>query len=258
MLTDEDIAGFERYGLVRQVRVMPAERARGYAADCVELANLLGGSPRTIDMRQMHMHFPWAYELSTTPAIVDAVQDVLGPDLLIWATELFAKKPKEPLMIGWHRDVPYMGFDASDAVTAWVSLARSFPENGCMQVVLEEDRKARALDPPPPKGQVPPKETITDVTLEPGEMSLHDLNVFHGSNPNVSEEPRVGFVIRFVTPKAKSPAGRPPALLVRGRADGAHFEIVPPPRATSREESALGMQESARRHFEAMLENLKR
>jgi non-heme Fe2+,alpha-ketoglutarate-dependent halogenase len=259
MLSKESKTSFRTYGVVPRVQVMPREQADLYHAECVELSRLLGGAPRTIDVRQMHLHFPWAYQLSTQPAILDAIEEILGPNLLIWATELFAKKPNDPtLLIGWHRDLPYMGFDSDHAVTAWVSLARSFPENGCMQVVLEDDRRARAAEPPPPKGTVPAREIITDVVLEPGEMSIHDLCVWHGSEANRSDEPRVGFAIRFVTPEAKPKSGRPPAVLVRGRADGAHFEIVPPPGGGEPEDLAAGMRESARRHFDAMLENLKR
>jgi len=259
MLSEENRASFRRHGVVPRVRVMSAEQAEAYHQDCVELARLLGGSPRTIDVRQMHLHFPWAYQLATQPGILDAIEAILGPNLLIWATELFAKKPNDPtLLIGWHRDVRYMGFDAAHAVTAWVSLARSFPENGCLQVVLEDDRRARALEPDPPKGTIPARERITDVVLEPGEMSIHDLCVWHGSEANRSNEPRVGFAIRFVTPDAKPKSGRPPAIVVRGRAEGSHFELVPPPEGGQPEDLVSGLQESARRHFEAMLENIKR
>src|SRR5262245_51959472 len=74
--------------------LVPHETAQyRMAADRLEVA--LGGRPRTIEMRQMHLHFPWACSLATHPQIVDAVADLLGPNLLVWATELFVKHPRD-------------------------------------------------------------------------------------------------------------------------------------------------------------------
>ena len=73
----------------------------------------------------------------THPRVLDApVKDVLGPDLLIWATELFAKHPgDEAVAIGWHQDRPYMGFEAGATTSARIALADSVPANGCMRAV---------------------------------------------------------------------------------------------------------------------------
>src|SRR5438034_1049716 len=79
---------------------------------------------------------PCAYALATQPRVLDAIEDVLGPNLLIWATELFAKHPQDAnVAIGWHRDEPYMGFEPGLTTTAWIALSDSAPANGCMRVV---------------------------------------------------------------------------------------------------------------------------
>src|SRR5437762_12875036 len=81
----------------------------------------------------MHLHFSWAYALATHPRILDAVEDVLGPNLLVWATELFVKHPHDPAVsIRWHRDSTYMGFDSATTTTAWVALSDSNAGNGCV------------------------------------------------------------------------------------------------------------------------------
>src|SRR5262245_19549995 len=135
MLTEDQAGRYARDGLVFPVRILAAEEAHRYRLACDELEAHLGGKPRTVEVRQMHLHFPWAHELATHPRVLDAVEDLLGPDLLIWATELFAKHPRDAAVsIGWHRDRPYMGF-AGETVPAWVALSDSTPANGCLRAV---------------------------------------------------------------------------------------------------------------------------
>src|SRR5262245_34954195 len=158
----------------------PAE-AGEFRRQCDVLEEQLGGRPRTVEVRQMHLHFDWAYRLATHPKVLDAVEDLLGPDLLVWATELFAKHPRDGVVsIGWHRDGPYMGLDPGLTVTAWIALSPSQRANGCMRIVRETHRQTRTSRVPSPEHQ------IEDVALSAGEMSLHDVFVLHVSGPNES------------------------------------------------------------------------
>src|SRR5262245_2347569 len=254
VLSDTQKRRYEQDGIVFPVRVLAPEEARGYRAACDGLEAQLGGKPRTVELRQMHLHFPWAYALATCPRVLDAVEDLLGPDLLVWATELFAKHAQDPTVsIGWHRDRPYMGFDPRTAVTAWVALSDSTPANGCMRAVPGPSRfqgGGRRLE-------VNEAEAI-DVVLRAGEMSLHDVEIPHGSGPNRSGEKRVGFVIRYVTPDGRPPEGRPAAILARGHDRSDHFRLVDPPTEKDAEDALAEMKASAASHFEAILQNLKR
>jgi non-haem Fe2+, alpha-ketoglutarate-dependent halogenase len=262
-LSERHLEQYRRYGVTFPIRVMPAERAAHYRSRCDELEILLGGSPRTIEVRQMHLHFRWAYELCVQPAVLDAVEAVLGPNLMVWATELFAKRARDPnLFIAWHRDSPYMGFDPRLTATAWISLGRSFRENGCLQVVLEEDRLNSTLGKDAAArrestGPGVPEDSVTNVELEPGQMSMHDVNVYHGSGPNLSGEKRVGFAVRYITPEARALSGKPRVVLARGHDAGGNFEIVAPPEDTDASTALAGLRESAMRHLDAMLYNLK-
>jgi hypothetical protein len=260
LLTAAQLDGFRRHGVVFPIPVLSAQEAARFRGACDDLEIQLGGNPRTVEVRQMHLHLPWAYELAVAPRVLDAAEQVLGPDLLVWATELFAKRPGDPLFIAWHRDRTYMGFDTRKTVTAWIALAPSIPENGCLQVVLEPDRRGSTLGAQAAGGADPgvPPDRVTDVVLQAGEMSLHDNDVYHGSRPNQSTEKRVGFAIRFVTPDAAPLSGRPPVLLARGRAASDNFDIREPPSGASAEAALDGVRESARLHFDAMLLNLKR
>jgi hypothetical protein len=264
LLTEDQRRRYVQDGLVFPVRALAPEEAGKYRLACDELEAQLGGKPRTVEVRQMHLYFRWAYDLATHPRVLDAVEDLLGPDLLIWATELFAKHPRDAAVsIGWHRDRPYMGFVGA-TTTAWVALGDSTAANGCMRAVPGPGRR----DPGPtdqacgrpgrrPALEVDEREVV-DVLLGAGEMSLHDADILHGSAPNRSDEKRVGFVVRFVTPETRPMSGRPPVVLARGSSRRDHFRVVDPPVETSSERALAGMKESAALHLEAMLENLRR
>jgi non-heme Fe2+,alpha-ketoglutarate-dependent halogenase len=266
LLTELQRQKYQENGLVFPVPVLAPEEARRAAAACDELERQLGGKPRTIEVRQMHLHLPWAAALATQPAVLDAVEDLLGPDLLVWATELFVKHPQDgAVSIAWHRDCMYMGFAPHTTTTAWIALADSTTANGCMRAVPGPQRRSAAVvESGAGRGRhdgaalpfgVRPEEVV-DVMLGAGEMSLHDGDILHGSGPNLSEQKRIGFVVRYITPEARAPHGRPPVLLARGQARGP-FEVVGPPTDTATEQALAGLKASAARHFEAVLHNLR-
>lgn len=248
-----------RDGLAFPFSILSSDEVIRYRAECDQLEARMGGKPRTIEVRQMHLHFPWAWELARHRAILDVVEGLLGPDLLVWATELFAKHPQDgKVAIAWHRDRPYLGFDGGCSVTAWLALGESTAANGCMRAL------PRPAEPPgtpaQPKSWTPDPTSaarIVEVALRPGEMSLHDADLLHGSGPNHSEAKRVGFVIRYVTPDARPVQGRPPVLLARGADRHGHFTLVDPPSEAGKEQALAGMRDSAGRHLEVVLANLK-
>jgi ectoine hydroxylase-related dioxygenase (phytanoyl-CoA dioxygenase family) len=178
---------------------------------------------------------------------------------------LFAKHPADrAVSIGWHRDRPYMGLDPERTLTTWIALSRSTVENGCMRFVRDRDRKQVSNDvfrgSSPTNGsnetRKMPQEATIPVNLEAGEMSVHDVHVLHGSDPNCGNEKRVGFAIRFTTPHTRPMVDRPPAVLARGTDRYGHFDLKERPR--SDDENALSeMRHSARRHLDATLRNLR-
>jgi len=265
LLTEVQRHVYERDGLVFPVQVLSQSEVRRFRTASDELEEQLGGKPRTIEVRQMHLHLCWAHELATHPRVLGAVQELLGANLLLWTTELFAKHPHdESVSIGWHRDRPYMGFEAGSTATAWIALSDSTTANGCMRAI---PGPGRDLVPTPdrssdgvsrkPTGPVD-DDRVVDVLLRAGEMSLHDADILHGSNPNRSSEKRVGFVVRFITPEAQPLHGRPPVILARGSSKGDHFHIVDPPVPGDGTQAIEGIKQSAAQHFEAMIRNLKR
>jgi hypothetical protein len=236
-------------GILFPVPVLTVDEVQRYRAACDHLETDLGGRPRTVETRQMHLHFRWAFELATHTRVLDAVEELLGPNLLVWATELFTKHPGDGISVGWHRDEDYTGIDPALATTAWIALAPSTRENGCLQVVLGSHRS---------DGLAASTNRNVNVVLEPGEMSLHNGRLLHGSEPNSSDQKRIGFVVRFVTPAAKAGENRPPALLARGVDDHGHFQIVPPPDDIDPKRALELMRQSASSHLDAVLANVRR
>jgi non-haem Fe2+, alpha-ketoglutarate-dependent halogenase len=94
-----------------------------------------GGPLRGAFRHKSHLLFPWLNELVRDPRLLDAVEDVLGSDLLCWNTNLFVKEPQDPGYVSWHQDATYWGLSAPFSLTAWVALSPSTPENGCVRVL---------------------------------------------------------------------------------------------------------------------------
>lgn len=188
-----------------------------------------------------HLALAWCDQLIRHPRIVDAVAEVLGPDLLCWGSNFFIKPPRSPSFISWHQDATYWGLSSMDVLTAWVALTPSRPENGCLRVIpashrwpVLEHRETFAENNLLTRGQeiaVDVDETqAADLVLEPGQMSLHHALIAHGSEPNTSGIPRVGYAIRYIaTHVRQSRRELDSAVLVRGTDRHGNFTPDPQP-----------------------------
>ena len=177
----------------------------------------------------------------------------------MWTVSIFPKYPRDPGYISWHQDGTYWGLDSTRVTTAWVALTDSTVETGCMRVVPGSHRRpilphrdTYAPDNRLSRGQeieVAVDETdAVDVVLRAGEMSLHHVNIIHGSNPNPSDRSRIGFAPRFTTPATRQIDGEPPtAVLARGRDGYGHFQLLPAPPALGLEEAVVAQQAAAGR-----------
>jgi ectoine hydroxylase-related dioxygenase (phytanoyl-CoA dioxygenase family) len=185
-------------------------------------------------MRQkVHLLFTGFAELVRSQAILDAVEDVIGPDILIWGTSLFMKDAGDPAFVSWHQDSTYWGLEPPDVVTAWVALSDVPAESGAMTFIPGSHTQGQ-LDHQDTfdknnlltRGQtldVDDSRAVT-VPLSQGEMSLHHVRLVHASSPNETALSRVGIAIRCVPPHVRQTEGRTSATLVRGRDEFGHFE----------------------------------
>ncbi len=195
-----------------------------------------GGGMRGAARHKPHLLFTWLNELIRHPRILDAVEDIVGPDILCWGTSFFIKERRNPSYVSWHQDSTYWGLEPPDIVTAWVAFTDSTAANGAMRVIPGTHKLDQAphhdtfaADNLLSRGQ----EIMVDVDeaqatmleLAAGEMSLHHVRLIHGSDPNPSDDRRIGFAIRYIPTYVRQVAGsRDSATLVRGEDRFGHFE----------------------------------
>lgn len=250
-LTPEAVQAYRDTGLHFPIRALDADEANGLRARYESQRDRIKGRTN----QKPHLLFPWIADLVRHPRIVDAVEDVLGPNLLCWGAQFFTKPAGDPGFVSWHQDATYWGLSSPDVVTAWVALSPSNPRSGCMKVipgthhrqVPHEDSFAEAnlLTRGQEIAVVVDESQAVCVALEPGEFSLHHVLVFHASEPNRSDDARIGLAIRYVPTHVRQTAGvRESATLVRGVDDFGHFDPEPAPKADM-DDAALAAHSAA-------------
>jgi len=241
-LSPSAIEQYARDGYYFPVRALSAEDARQYRERLERAERDLGGPLRGIHRIKPHLLFTWLADLVRHPPILDAVEDVIGPDILCWNTSFFTKEARSPGFVSWHQDATYWGLSEPDVVTAWVAFTESTPRNGNMRVVPGSHRTPVPhadtfhADNLLTRGQEVTVEVdesqAVDIVLQPGEMSLHHVLIVHGSGANPSDDRRVGYAIRYFPTRIRQLAGpRDSATLVRGEDGFGHFELEPRPDA---------------------------
>lgn len=235
-LTDAEVATYHENGIHFPLRVMSTEESDALSQSFQDNSEIIKGRRN----QKPHLLFPWLDQLIRDPRILDPVEDVLGPDIWCWGSQFFAKPAGGDAYTSWHQDGTYWGLSSTDIVTAWVALTPSTKESGCLQVVpgthhsqVPHEDKFEELNMLSRGQEIAVKvdpATIVDVELQPGEMSLHHVLLFHGSERNRAKLPRVGFAIRYMAThvQQKSPH-RETAMLVRGTDRYGHFDREVPP-----------------------------
>ena len=246
-LASESVKHYEREGYVYPVRVLGDDEVKYYRERYEEFEDRLGRRLRDSLPRERrpffqetHTVLPWVFDLASHPRILNAIESLLGPNLLIWSTQWFPKPPRDPGYINWHQDGVYWRLQPPLVCTAWVALTASDTSNGCLRIVpashLQEHAHTEtyADDSGLSRGQEIAVEvdeaSAHDLVLAPGEISIHHIGLIHGSKPNLSDHARIGLAVRFVSPQVEHRGGeRPWGMLVRGRDSHHHFELVDPP-----------------------------
>ncbi len=263
LLSDEQVAAFRRDGFLFPQRVMPAETARGYRQRLEDYEAATGG-PIASNMRhKVHRLFTWATERVRHPVILDAVEDLLGPDLLCWSCTFFIKEPHSPAFVSWHQDATYWGLSGDEVVTAWLALSDAPVESGAMKFWPGSHQREQLPHVDTfdqnnllSRGQelavkVPEKEGV-QVPLKAGEISLHHVKLVHGSGPNESNDRRIGLAARYIPPHVRQLKTRDSAMLVRGRDTYGHFDPEPEPLADVDEAARAAHADAMQRQVQAL------
>lgn len=238
-LTPDQIETFRADGYVCPLDCLtPAEatalrqRLEGFEAS--------SGLSLTADLHfKTHLYFAALTALAQHHAILDAVEDLIGPDILVFASNTWIKAPRDGKFVSWHQDSAYFGLEPHDEVTAWVALSDSTPESGCMRVIpgshaeaahshVETFHKDNLLA----RGQRIDgidEDRAVDLSLRAGQYSLHHERAVHGSLANETDNVRFGYALFYIPASTRSTIGRRPAWLVRGEDRHGHWDADPVP-----------------------------
>lgn len=240
-LTAAQVAQFREHGYLSPVSAISAEEAREARAQVEAIEAQHGGKwPRHLSLKS-HLVYTFLDRIVHHPALLDAVEDILGPDILCWSSRWFIKDKNDGGFVSWHQDVPYWGIDVGEnIVTAWVAISPATRANGCMKVIPGSHRSL-----------VPHKEGVSNnlllrgqevavavdealavyMELEAGQMSLHHGLMFHGSEESHADQRRIGFAIRYIPTRVKPIDGLPrdSVQLARGVDRYGHFDLEPRP-----------------------------
>lgn len=240
------VASYRRDGFYFPHPVLHADDAARIARQIMAFA--AGDTPRhypdpqnQLYLLKAHLLFDWADRLSREEALLDAVQCLIGPDILLWSSGVFWKAPYSGAFVSWHQDATNYELEGADEVVrAWLSLTPATEANGTMRYlpgghrlgpVRHVDRKAdgELLSRGETMDMIVDADKSVPVLIGAGEASFHHLHTPHASGPNASDTPRVNYVMTFVSPRVKPRIGPDSALLVRGSDPFGHFEHEPRP-----------------------------
>lgn len=235
-LTESQLADYERDGCICPIAVLSPAEALRFREALERQEACMGGKLKRID--NSHLFFQWAFELATHPAILDVMESLLGPDLFVHSTRVFYKHAHDPAYVSWHQDGVYSNLNSKPAPSAWIALSPSTVENGCLRVVpgshkngklphIETFAEDNLLNHGEEITAKVEEATVRELVLEPGQMSIHHVNLVHGSNPNQSGTSRIGFAVSYITPSVYR--SRLPVVRVRGNSSNHEFELVSGP-----------------------------
>jgi non-haem Fe2+, alpha-ketoglutarate-dependent halogenase len=239
-LSSEQIAFFRANGYLFPLTAFSGEQARQYRAK-IEAYEAHSGEDVNKRLKiKAHLAFPWLCEIARHPAIVSAVQSLLGPDVLLFGASAFAKNARDARFVSWHQDSAYYGLNPHEEVTVWVALSRSSSESGCVRVLprshlgpdmvheetyapdnlLSRGQSLKGID----------DSLAVEMPLEPGQFSIHHERTAHDSRPNHSDDRRIGIAFFYMPARTRSTLGRRRAMLISGVDRYGHWDPDPEPR----------------------------
>lgn len=238
-LSKQQIDQYQRDGIVFPIKVFSADEVSCFRKGLESIA-AGGGEVLLKRLDGLHLFFDWAHRLVTNDSLLNAVEGLLGSNILCDGTLVFYKPPRDSSYVTWHQDSVYSGWNLTPSTSAWIALTPSHRANGCMRVIPGSHKEGllnhnNILDDPnvlnrraERVNKVVDEAQAIDVVLEPGEISLHHSTIIHGSNSNMSDEPRIGFIARFVT--NQTPIRDRQMMRVRGEeVDCSHLSLAQAP-----------------------------
>jgi non-haem Fe2+, alpha-ketoglutarate-dependent halogenase len=238
-LTDEQVIFFREEGYIYPFTAISKEEAQSFVERLDSYDAILGEETQKQLKIKAHVAAPWLSELACNKNILDAVESLIGPDILLFGASMFSKKGPDTRFVSWHQDAAYYGLDPQEEVTCWLGLTDADIENGCMRVMpcshlgadaeheetydaqnmLGRGQTIRAVD----------ENKAVYMPVKAGQFSIHHERTWHASSPNPSTRRRVGMAFFYMPAHTQSILGRRTATLVRGQDRYGYWDPEPYP-----------------------------
>ena len=205
-LSSDQLKQYKDEGFVSPINIFSKEKAKEIRNEIELIENKIPGELEKSGRYNAHLISPLLDEVTHNSKILDAVQSLIGENILVCGTTLFIKNPNEKGFVSYHQDAKYIGLEPLNWVTAWVAITDSNEKNGCMRMwsgshkdnIKHHEQKydeGNLLT----RGQTVenvPLDKTTPLILKAGQMSLHHPTIVHGSGLNKSNDRRIGFVVQ--------------------------------------------------------------
>ncbi len=235
-LTQDQVDAYHRDGFVGPVDLFSTEEAAQLRAKVEEVEAEMGSQIQQRCKIKAHLPFTFLCDVISHPKLLDAVEDIIGPNILCWGSSFFQKEAHDPGFVSWHQDSTYYGLEPPDTLTAWLAISDSNLESGCMEFIpgthnqgIYDHKEFKAEDNLLSRGQTivgVDESKAQSMILKAGQFSFHKEDCVHGSAPNNSDDRRIGLSIHYVPPSIKE-TGFPGAsvMVLRGEDTEGHWAV---------------------------------
>ncbi len=226
-LNSNQLKQYEDEGFVSPINIFSKVKIKEIRDEIELIEKRLPNELEKTGRYNAHLISPMLDSVAHNENILNAVESLIGSNILICGTTLFIKNPGEGGFVSYHQDAKYIGLEPLNWVTAWVAITDSNENNGCMRMwsgshkdnLKEHDQnfnKKNLLTRGQTVNNVPDDQTVS-LILNAGQMSLHHPKIVHGSGINYSNERRIGFVIQsYIGTNVKQILGKNSVQLARG------------------------------------------
>jgi hypothetical protein len=264
-LTQAQVDSYRHSGFLFPLAALAPDEVATCLAGLERLEAELGCPVAEADVKwrsHAYAHSPWFNDLIRHPRILDAIEDVIGPNILVWTSTFFIKEPHSPTFAAWHQDGTYFGLDPKEQVCAWLALTDASREAGCMEQLSSRGAPRQyhhaALGLANSINRA--GQTIVEafdesqpvaMALPAGSFSLHHELAVHRSAPNHASHRRIGIGLNYIPTHVRvDGAVRCCAMLVRGEDRYGHFDLIDPPTA-ERDPAALAVHQRVSDRYRA-------
>ena len=235
-LNSNQLKQYKDEGFVSPVNIFSKEKAKEIRDEIELIEKKLPNELEKTGRYNAHLISPMLDEVTHNENILNAVESLIGGNILVCGTTLFIKNPGEGGFVSYHQDAKYIGLEPHNWVTAWIAITDSNETNGCMKMwpgshadLKEHDQKfnqGNLLT----RGQTiknVPEDQVKPIELKAGQMSLHHPRIIHGSGINKSDDKRIGFVVQsYIGTNVKQVLGKNSVQIARGVDEFKYHEVI--------------------------------